>query len=703
MIFSTTMLLVYSVVGGAPIDFDTEIMPVLTRSGCNVGSCHGASAGRGGFNLSLLGGDPEADYASITQQYEGRRINFAHPDKSLILRKPTLDLDHEGGDALQPEGAEKIRAWIAAGAKRSRSRSLGTLHCEPSNLIVEKVGARVPLRVVAHFENGTTEDVSNWTVFVSSDPAAVSVDAATQTATVLRRGQHTIIARYLDKVVPIRISLPLSDEPIDHHPEPIHNFIDEHVLRTLTDLRLTVSPIADDATFLRRVHLDLIGRLPKREEVIEFLADSTEASTKRQRCVDRLLESDAFVDYWTYRFANLLRVIPQPHDTKGAEVYHAWIRQQIRDRAPMDQMARLLLTSVGDSHQVGPANFARTSPDARAQAELVSQIFMGSRLQCANCHNHPLDRWTQDDYHGLAAIFARLDRGQVVKLASRGGVTNVRTGEPAIPRIPGVKNLPVDEDGREALADWLTSVDNPYFAKSFVNRLWRGAFGRGLVEPADDMRDTNPATHPELLDQLARDFVEHGYDLRHTLGRIVTSATYARSGATDSINVNDDRFYSHALKRPLEPEVMADALYDATGVSDSYGDAPTGMRAVEIVNVLTPSEALDALGRCSRRESCEGITVSGALPTKLHQLNGELVNRKVASIESHLHKQLAMGASDVDVLEDIYLRTLSRRPTDKEREYWLKQIAEVGTEQRVQMLEDIQWGVLNCSEFTLNH
>lgn len=703
MIFSTVLLLVYSVVGGASIDFDTEIMPILTRSGCNVGSCHGAAAGRGGFNLSLLGGDAEADYAAITRQYEGRRINLAHPEKSLVLRKPTMEIDHEGGDALQAEGAAKLRAWIAAGAPRVRARSLRALDLNPTNILVKKVGELVPLQVLAHFDNGAIEDVSRWTVFVSSDPAAVSVDGSAHTATVLRRGQHVIIARYLDRVVPIRISLPLSDEPVDHSREPIRNFIDEHVLRTLADLRLTVAPIADDATFLRRVYLDLIGRLPKRDDVTEFLADRSDASAKRLQCIDRLLESDAFVEYWTYRFANLLRVLPQPNDTQGAEAYHAWIRQQIRERIPMDQVARQLLTAVGDSHQVGPANFARSSPDARAQAELVSQVFMGTRLQCANCHNHPLDRWTQDDYHGLAAVFARLERGTVVKLASRGAVTNVRTGEPAVPRIPGLKYLPVDEDGREPLADWLTSRDNPYFAKSLVNRLWRGAFGRGLVEPADDMRDTNPATHPELLNQLAKDFVDHGFDLRHTLRRIVTSTTYARSAATDSVNMDDDRFYSHALKRPLEPEVIADALYDATGVSDKYGDAPVGLRAVEMVNILTPSVALDALGRCSRKDSCEGVTVSGALPTKLHQLNGELVNRKVASKEGRLHRLLATNASDAIILEDIYLTALSRRPSDTERKHWLKQIANAGTDQRIQMLEDIQWGVLNCTEFMLNH
>ncbi len=700
MISTAALLSVCLVVGDTPIDFDTEIMPVFTKSGCNAGSCHGAAAGRGGFHLSLLGGDAESDYAAIVRQYEGRRINLVHPEKSLVLKKPTLELDHEGDDALQPEGAERVRRWIADGARRTKSRGLKSVDIHPSSLLVEKIGERVPLRVVAHFDNGTSDDVTRWTVFISSDPAAVSVDSATLTACVERRGQHTIIARYLDRVIPIRLSVPLADTPVDHSRETRVNFIDDHVLRTVSDLRLTVSPAADDATFLRRVTLDLIGRLPSRDNVVEFLA---EPDGKRERVVNRLLDSDAFVEYWTYRFANLLRVLPQPNDKQGAQAYHAWIRQQIQRRTPMNQIARELLIAVGDTHQVGPANFARSSTDARAQAELVSQVFMGTRLQCANCHNHPLDRWTQDDYHGLAAVFARLERGQIVKLASRGAVTNVRTGEPAVPRIPGVRFLPADQDGRETLANWLASPDNPYFAKSFVNRLWRGAFGRGLVEPADDMRDTNPATHPELLDQLAKDFVEHGYDLRHTLRRIVCSATYQRSAATDKVNEGDDRFYSHALKRPLEPEVLADALFDATGVPDKYGDQREGIRAVELVDILTPSVSLDVLGRCARKDSCEGVTVSGGLPTKLHQLNGELVNRKVGSQASYLHRNLLAQASDAEIIEDIYLRAFSRRPMITEQDHWLKQISSMSGDQRVQMLEDIQWGMLNCSEFMLNH
>lgn len=700
MISAATILVLVAGVGQASVDFDTQIVPVLTRSGCNVGSCHGAAAGRGGFHLSLLGGDAQADYAAIVEQYEGRRINLAVPEKSLLLNKPTMQLDHEGGEALAEDGAKLIREWLNSGARRITTRKLQSLDIQPARHLENSVGVKVPLKIIAHFDNGADEDVTRWTVFVSSDPSAISVDAETNVATIHRRGQHTIVARYLDRVVPMRFSVPLADTPIDHRSQPRGNFIDDHILQTLTELRLTVSPRASDATFLRRVYLDLTGRLPSREMIETFLAASS--TDNRKELVDRLLGSEDFVNYWTYRFANLFRVLPQPNDHEGARAYHNWLRTQIKQHTPMNQMAKELLTAIGDTHQYGPANFARTSSDARAQAELVSQVFMGTRLQCANCHNHPLDRWTQDDYHGLAAVFARLDRGQVVKLASRGAVTNVRTGEPAVPRIPGLKYLPIEQDNRHEFADWMVSPENPYFAMSFVNRIWRGMFGRGLVEPADDMRDTNAATHPELLDELARDFIDHGFDLRHAIRRIAVSEVYGRSGATDATNRLDDRFYSHAYPRPLEPEVLADAIFDVTGVADKYGDEPDTTRAIELFNVLTPSETLDVLGRCSRTESCEGVAVAGGLPTRLHLLNGNLVNRKVTAPQGRLHQWIAAHRSDQEILTEMYLRAFSRHPTATELEHWRGQISEAGKENRPRMLEDIFWGILNCSEFTSN-
>ena len=683
------------------IDFDTEVIPILTRSGCNSGACHGAAAGRGGLQLSLLGGDAAADYAAIVQQYEGRRIHQSQPAKSLILRKPTLELDHEGGDALDPEGAKILTHWIRQGAKRSQLRQLVSIDAEPRDVLLSSVGEESPLRVVAHFNDDTHREVTRWTVITPSDAFATSIDLSRSVATVHRRGQHTIIARYLDRVIPLRISVPMTEDAIDLSAEPSANFIDEHINNTLQRLRLPVSPEADDSTWVRRVHLDLVGRLPSRVEAESFVSDVS--TDKREILIDRLLQSEAFVDYWTYRFSMLLRVFPQPNDKVGSITYHRWIRQQLRDDTPIDAMARTLLLAVGDTHQIGAANFSRASSDARSHAEFVSQVFMGTRLQCANCHNHPLDRWTQEDYHGLAAVFARIERGQIIKIAARGDVTNVRTGEPAIPRIPGVRNLGNEVDSRQAFTDWLVSPDNPYFAKAFVNRLWRGMLGRGLIEPADDIRDTNPATHPELLDRFALDFVEHKYSLRHALRRIATSKTYGRSSVPNTRNQADDRFYSHALQRPLEPEVYVDALFDVTGVADRYGDEAHGTRAVHLVDPTIPSEPLDLLGRCSRRASCEGVAASSALPAKLHQLNGDLINRKVTSTEGALEQWIRSKANDVDIFEDFYWRALSRKPSHAERDYWTRQLSELNDGTKRQGLEDFLWSLLHCSEFASNH
>ncbi len=684
-----------------PVDFDTEIVPVFARAGCNAGACHGAAAGRGGFHLSLFGGDPAADFDAIVRELEGRRVNLARPAESLLLQKPTGVLDHEGGIRLDADGpgAKRLVEWIAAGARRLPPRRLTQFEVRPAERVVGTAGDAVPLAASARFDDGPAEDVTAWTVFAATDPAAVAIDSAS--ATVRRRGQHVVIARFLNRVAPIRLTLPLADTPVDHATRHRANVIDDEVLKSLAVLRLPASPPANDATFLRRVRLDLTGMLPPPDEVEAYLADRS--ADKRATLVDRLLGSDAFADYWTFRLAALLRVRALPNEKAGAAALHGWLREQVRRGTPYDVVARQLVTAVGDSHAVGPAYFARLANDARGQAELVAQAFLGVRLQCANCHNHPLDRWTQDDYHGLAAVFARLDRGRVVKIAARGAVTNPRTGEPAVPRIPGVRDLDPAADGRAAFAAWLTAADNPYFARAAVNRLWRAMFGRGLVEPADDLRDTNPATHPELLARLADDFVRHGHDIRHTLRLIALSETYGRGDTATRDNQADDRFYARSYRRPLEAEVLADALADATGVSDRYGDEPVGTRAVALSDPRTPAPSLDVLGRCSRETSCEGATANGGLPAKLHQINGALVNRKIAARDGRLHRAIAAGRSDDEIIADFTLRALGRRPTATEWDYWRDQRSRIGNDGRAEWLEDVVWSLLSCAEFRTNH
>lgn len=686
------------------VDFDTGIVPVFTKAGCNAGSCHGAAAGRGGFHLSLLGGDPAADYDAIVHELEGRRVNLARPADSLLLAKPTGALSHGGGQRLEDgsAGEKRLQDWLAAGALRANQpRKLTYFDVSPNGFVAAKAGDRIPLRATARFDGHAPEDVTAWTVFTSSDSAALELDETGLHVTVRRPGQHVVIARFLDRVVPLRVTLPLSELPVDLSKERRANFIDDEIFKTLTLLRLPPSPTAEDATFLRRVQLDLTGTLPTKVDVEAFLAER--ARDKRTRLIEKLLASDGFVEFWTFRFANLLRIRPAPNDKEGARAYHEWLRTQMRRGAPLDEIARELLTSTGDSHVVGPANFARMAADARGQAELVSQVFLGARLQCANCHNHPLDRWTQDDYHGLAAIFARLDRGRVVKVAARGAVTNLRTGEPAVPRIPGERFLDPNGDGREAFAQWLTSPDNRHFARATVNRLWRSMFGRGLIDPTDDLRDTNPATHPDLLDRLAADFVAHKYDIRHTLRLIAHSEAYGRSAQTTQANRADDRYYSHALRRPLDPEVLADAIAEVAGVPDRYGDNPLGTRATTLFDPTTPAPSLDVLGRCSRSVSCEGNTLGGGLPAKLHQLNGALINRKITAREGRLHRLIDAGKPDQQIVAEFYVRALGRPPTTAERDLWRQRLGQTDTTERNEMLEDLVWSLLNCSEFAMNH
>jgi hypothetical protein len=697
-----------------PVDFNTDIIPVLTKAGCNSGACHGAAIGRGGFKLSLYGGTPSADYTAIARLLEGRRINLAHPKKSLFLLKPTEHVSHEGGErfTMESESARRIQRWIAAGAPPGGKRQLTKLLVSPQTKTVEKPGDRVELKAMATFSDGVTENVSRFTVFTPEDPTAVKFEKSNVSlkAVLHRRGEHIVIARFLDRVVPMRIIVPLSKTKVDHSQQPRKNFIDELVLKKLETLRIPVSPSINDAAFLRRITIDLTGRLPTLAQRKTFLADRK--SDKRARLINQILASDEFVDFWTLKFAKLLRIRSQPKEKQGALAYHRWLRKQIQSGTPFDKLTRKLLTAIGDTHEYGPANFYRTTGNAREQAEFVSELFMGARLRCANCHNHPLDRWKQDDYHGFAALFAKVKTGRVIMLGTRGEITHPQTGEPAKLRIPGTRFLTsneADKDGRIIFADWLTARENPYFAKAIVNRLWKSLMSRGLVEPTDDLRATNPATHPELLNRLADDFVKHGYEFRHTLRIITNSESYARSirpvqitSATNPGNAGDDRYYSRGITRPLEAEVLADAISDVTAVSEKYGDQPIGTRAVTLFDSKIRSMSLDILGRCDRTGSCETASnASGGLSQKLHLMNGALINRKIVDPNGRLQKQITKGMSARKIIDEFYLRALSRLPTSREWNIYHRHlVAAKKKADQQKILEDILWSILSCREFT---
>ncbi len=688
------------------VDFNNEIMPVFTKAGCNAGACHGAAIGRGGLRLSLYGGDPKADYEAVVRELEGRRVNLAHPEKSLIVLKPTRRLRHGGGRRLfrDDEGTKLLLQWIEQGAKHTKSRKLARVDISPRKHVAKNLKDFTQLKTTAHFSDGTKRDVTRWAVFTAEDSSAVEVDLDTAKARVNRKGRHIVNARYLDRVVPIELIVPLSDKKIDLAREPRRNFIDEEILQMLELLGVPPSPMVDDATFLRRLTLDLTGQLPTQKKVKGFLADKN--SNKREALVDALLASEEFNEYWTFQLAKLLRLHPKRGETQGAKTYHKWLSEQLRKKVGYDDLARAVILASGDTYKVGPANFYRTVDGPRAQAELMTEVFMGSRLRCANCHNHPLDRWTQDDYHGLAAIFAKVERGRVIKIKQNGEVIHPRTLAAATPRIPGEKFLSADvKDGRKALAKWLTKPDNPYFAKAIVNRLWKQMMGRGLVESPNDFRATNPATHPALLDKLAKDFVKNGYQLRHTLRLIANSAVYARSANATKQNKDDDRFYSHALRQPLEPEVLADAISDVLGVPDKYGNHPLGTRAISLVDPKTQSTALEILGRCSRDQSCESNAGgTDGLRKYLHLFNGELLNRRIGMANGRLNKLIKAGKSPIAIINEFYLVALGRYPRENERAFWNKQFdARTPANKQREKLEDFVWSLLTCHEFKTNH
>lgn len=728
------------------VDFDSDIMALLTKSGCNAGACHGAAAGRGGMHLSLLGADPEADYDTITRDLEGRRVNLIRPNRSLILRKPTEDLSHGGGQALDELGEKLLERWIAQGAKRGSRRKLTELKVSPE-ASTATLDQPVKIQVVAVFDDKSQRDVTQWTTFSASDVGAVELKD--KLAIPHLAGRHTIIARYLSHVVPVTITVPFSlpvdakDQSERTAPAQKPNFIDQQISQTLDQLNIRPTQDATDEQWLRRVTLALTGRLPTGRQ-LQFLeqttADPNNAAkyrehqdhfdhkakvnfATREKLVDELLASEAFVDYWTFRISKILRLHSLTNEPQAHRVFAAWIRNRVKQDAGWDSMVKELLLATGDSHIDGAANFARMVGDARGHAELIGQSFAGVQLGCANCHNHPLDRWTQDDYHGLAAILAPLERGKVVRYSNRGQVTNPRTLEPAVPKIPGQAYLSAEADNRDHVVDWLLQSDQQILATAMVNRLWQTMFGRGLVDPVDDLRNTNPATHPELLSLLAKDFSRHDFKIRHTLKQIALSSAFSRSASSSntSSNVQLDYLAAHRYVK-LEPEVLLDAIDHVTiadetdkanasgvettvDVSDRNNESVALALAVKHLDPLEPNEALDQLGRCRRIDGCRDATSSQTgLAVELHLLNGATLNARIVSPDRALHRMIKMGKTDSQIVRFFYRSALARWPSVVEAETWNQRFAECkDAQQRTAMLEDFLWALLNSREFTHNH
>ena len=808
---------------GGRIDFDTQIIPVLTRFGCNSGACHGAAAGRGGFQLSLFGSRPSDDFEAITEHLEGRRVNLVAPEQSLLVLKATGQLDH-GGDVRFDEdspAADRLLAWIQQGADRNPNAEIpiarvemtatvannatdagtdsvaGTsslVHTNPaamdsssipvvrplargriqvwietpvnesnsepaSHSVVTEESVTNPVTIQRSPQNMIRKDVTEWAVLTADDPQTVMVEADGR-YTVLQPGQHIVMARYLGQVLPVILMVPADSTDLQQGGSndvvstdvgdigavqmqsdgsapatstavtadlsadrltDIDHFID---LRIST-LNLKPDSQTDDAAFLRRLTLDIAGRLPTVEEQLQFIQN--DQPDKRIRQIDQLLSSPDFVSYWTFRLGQMLR-LGQSRNEVATSAFHAWIASHLRAGKGMDLLIRELMLAQGPVNSNGATYFYHVVGDARQQAEFFSEALLGVRLRCANCHDHPFDRWTQDDYHGLAAIFARVQREGEIQYTDRGFVVHPGTGLAAMPRIPGQRFLKADDDGRTALLAWMLDDGENRFAKAFVNRVWASLMGRGLVDPIDDLRLTNPSTHPELWQTMSRQFRNSGYDLQWLVRRICQSQAYGRrcSNATELQTV----FYASRSARRMAPHVLLDAIHDVVqsqstsnttprvqGTTTVTPDSDTEQqkdqtinmvgreRATAMSNPLSASASLDALGRCEGQKSCEEtLTGSGssdlALPLSLHLTNGVLLNELLPEFARRLTHTFGPDETQ-QLITSVYQRALCRLPSSHERQFWRQQLSKVPQESSefLQVVEDFVWAVLTSDEF----
>ncbi len=699
-----------------PWNFATDIVPLLTRAGCNGGGCHGKADGQNGFHLSLFGYDPEGDYLALTREAGGRRIASLAPDDSLILRKATGAVPHGGGHRLDSDSDayRTLAAWIAIGAPRYRGNTHGKVievAVEPEVLRLDEPGP-AQLRVMAWFEDGDRRDVTRMSTFQVNDDSVAEI-ASNGQAKLLKRAETDLIVRFQSEVLSTRIATLINpDLEFDYAALPRRNLIDEHLFRRLESLKVPPSPPADDATFLRRVSLDMIGQQPQPEAVRRFMEDTD--PNKRVKKVQELLDHRDFTTFWELKLGDMLQITSAKFPA-GAGYYQMWLQEKLRNNTPWDQMVRELLTATGNPNQRGggAVNYALDGEDAKVQAELTAQRFLGLRIRCAQCHDHPFDIWTQDDYYGLAAFFAKVQRGggpnammgrMDVTINPDGQILHLRTKEPAQPKFLGGKvvEVPKEEDPRKTLAEWMTSPENPYFARAMANWVWAQFFGKGLADPADDLSAANPPVHPELLDALARHFVESGHDLRELIRTVASSEAYGLSSATVPGNEHDRRLFSHQMARPLTAHQMADALAQATDVVNRFQNRPAGTKAIDVFDPSTPSTILDTFGRCPRTNGCAAVsTPSLSLRQALLLIGGDVVDGKVTSLNGYLSNMLEYGAEPRDVVENLYFRTLCRPPTAEEQSYWTAELEAASSLREAS--EDLFWALLNSREFAFNH
>lgn len=695
--------------------FRNHVQPVLAKFGCSSGACHGAAAGQNGFRLSLRGYDDLGDWKSLTRNALGRRIIPAEPSASLLVQKPTGAVPHKGGVKFGPESQEfrVLAEWIADGALPPKDEDPRVVRIEVlPNQVVLKPGAKQQMVVRAHFSDGSAHDVTRWAKYTAADTTVATVDDATGKVTVVGSGEGAITAWYLSKIAIATVTSPYPDEvaPGTFARAPRRNFIDERVLEKLQSLSLPPSPPATDAEFIRRAFLDAVGVLPAPEETKAFLADGS--PDKRDKLIESLLSRPEFVDYWTYKWSDLLLVSSKTLKPATMWSYYNWVRSQVALNTPWDRFAREVLTARGSTAENGAAAYYVLHDDPRLMSETATQTFMGTSINCAKCHNHPMEKWTNDQYYSMASLFSRVrskngggDGEMIVFAAADGELVQPLTGKPQPPKPLEGAAVPADStaDRREALADWLCSPKNPYFARAIVNRVWANFMGVGLVEAVDDMRETNPPSNEKLMAALADHLVQNKFDVKSLMRVILQSQTYQRSSTALPGNAKDTRFYSRYYPRRLMAEVMLDAFSQVSGAPTQFKDYPAGWRALQLPDSNVDSYFLESFGRAERKLTCEcERTEEPSMAQVLHIANGDTVNQKLKQAGNRIDKLLAANTPDEKIVEDAYLSALCRMPTEREKKQILEMLAGVDAKQRREIVEDVFWSVLSSKEFLFN-
>lgn len=714
------LLLLVSAAGlfaAEPVTFLRDVAPILNKMSCTSGPCHGAAKGKNNFKLSLRGYDPQFDYESLLYDLSGRRFNRADPARSLMLAKPTQQIAHGGGLRFDKNSDyyKTIYEWIAQGVPYGdpAKDSVAALEVTPKEISMAKPGESADVKVVAKFADGQTRDVTKEATVESNVLDVAKVDAASKVSGE-RIGEATLLVRYQGKYATVPVTI-LNPKPgFVWKPLPQNNYIDQHIDAKLKRLRIQPSPATDDAAFLRRVSLDLTGQLPSVEEVRAFLADATPSRVKREKKIDKLIASPAYTDHWTVKWGDLLQSSRKFLGEKATYGFREWIRDSIAANKPYDKLVRELITSSGSVYDHPAGNYFRATRDPKPTMEKTTQVFLGVRMVCAQCHDHPFEKWTQNQYFQMAAFFSAVglrpgyEVGEEIIYDVRDDYqmkhpkdSRVVAPEFLIASTTPVK-IPSDQRRRDALADWLVSKDNPFFAKAMANRVWSYFLGRGIIDPVDDIRASNPPVNPELLDALTKDFIDHNFDLRRLMRTITASRVYQASFVTNEWNAGDADNFSHAMPRRLNAEQLMDAVASAAGARPNFPEVPEDTNASQVPDPHVGKDGfLDLFGRPSRESACECERRADlSLPQALNLINGKTISDAVGDPNGRVTKNVLAGKTDAVMIEDLYLATLSRFPTKDEA---AKGIAYLSGGPRTTRAQDLLWALLNSKGFLYSY